>query len=110
MEVSSQRQLNEQFDLSWEGVRNIDDWWVDKASDVWDNIEDIVDDANDVAKEFGEFLQDTYETVADWVADLGSGIYNISSSAISWLKKQADSVIWYWTRGPGARFFKFLGK
>lgn len=121
MEVSSQRQLNEQFDFSWEGVRNIDDWWVDKASDAWDNIEDIVDDAsnalsdfvddaNDVAKEFGEFLQDTYETVADWVSDLGSGIYNISSSAISWLKKQADSVIWYWTRGPGARFFKCLGK
>ena len=109
------------IDLSWEGINNLDDYWLHKdVVDVSDFIDDIVDEASDalsdfvdnaeeVAREFADYLVDTTESLSDWVSDLGTGIYNVSSDIANWIKKQADSVIWYWTRGPGGKFFKCLG-
>ena len=114
--------IDDTFDFSWEGVNNIDDWWTGKDYiDVADYIEEIVDEASDalsdfadnaeeVAREFADYLVDTYETVADWIFELEEDVYDLGSDVISWVKKQADSVIWYWTKGPGGIFLGKVGR
>ena len=39
LEVSSQRQLDEQFDFSWEGIKNVVPYWADKLGYDLDDID-----------------------------------------------------------------------
>ena len=116
LDVSSQRQLDEQFDFSWEGFKNIPSWWEDKIDetfdfswegvnniddwwtgkdyiDVGDYIEDIVDDASDALSDFADNATEVAEEFADYLVDTYETVADWTAELVEDVADMGSSVI-----------------
>ena len=101
-------------------VANAANWWIYKGTinvrDYEDKIKMLAADRlsdyvakseiGKVAAQYATFLATTYTTVEDWKKKFDK---SIAGKMLHWLERQVDSVIWYWTEGPGGRFFRCIG-
>ena len=112
--------INNPSSIGWNYVSRAANWWIYKGTvnvlDFEDNIKSLASsafkkilsdsEAGLVAAQFATFLATTYTTVEDWKKKFDK---SIAGKMLSWLEKQVDSVIWYWTEGPGGDFFRCIG-
>ena len=101
-------------------VANAANWWIYKGTinvrDYEGKIKMLAADRlaayvakseiGNVAAQYATFLATTYTTVDDWKKKFDK---SIAGKMLHWLERQVDSVIWYWTEGPGGQFFKCIG-
>ena len=112
--------INNPSSIGWNYVSRAANWWVYKGTvnvlDFEDNIKSLASsafkkimsnsEAGLVAAQYATFLATTYTTVEGWKKKFDK---SIAGKMLSWLEKQVDSVIWYWTEGPGGRFLRCIG-
>jgi len=101
-------------------VANAANWWIYKGTinvrDYESKIKMLAVDRlskyvaksqiGNVAAQYATFLATTYTTVDEWKKNFDK---SIAGKMLHWLERQVDSVIWYWTEGPGGQFFKCIG-
>ena len=101
-------------------VANAANWWIYKGTinvrDYEGKIKMLAADRlsayvakseiGNVAAQYATFLATTYTTVDDWKKKFDK---SIAGKMLHWLERQVDSVIWYWTEGPGGQFFRCIG-